>query len=188
MSALSSAESFEKRATLFKNFTGIDMALKKCEECSKEISTDASECPNCGAKQAKKTSALSWIVALFFGAVLFNMISRSGNTVTSSNQAPLSNDVTRREATGACMEFVKKILHDPDSAKFPHSDEAAVFLKENRAFVIRSVRSKNAFGTVRLSEFACFLEKNNGQIYATLVAEKGNKSAEVQKLREDWGL
>lgn len=30
------------------------MALKKCKECGKEVSTKADLCPNCGAKQKRK--------------------------------------------------------------------------------------------------------------------------------------
>ncbi len=164
------------------------MALRKCEECSKEISTDAKTCPNCGANQPKKTSLVTWAIALFFGVVLFNMVSRSGDSAPSKDQAPPSKDIARNEATGACMEFIKKGLHDPNSAEFPHSDEASVLLKENRAFVIRSVRSKNAFGALRLSEFACFMEKRDSIIYPALVTEKGSNGEQMQKLRKDWGL
>ena len=32
------------------------MALKKCKECGKEISTEAKECPQCGKPQPKKTN------------------------------------------------------------------------------------------------------------------------------------
>jgi hypothetical protein len=41
---------------------GKNMAIRNCRECNKAISTDAIACPNCGAKQPKKTSLTTWLV------------------------------------------------------------------------------------------------------------------------------
>ena len=99
-----------------------------------------------------------------------------------------SEVMQRSQASGACMLSIKKILHDPDSAEFAHSKEASVLLLENRAFVIRSVRSKNAFGAMRLNDFACFLELRNGSIYPVLVREKGTDTKLVEKMMKSWGI
>lgn len=42
------------------------MALIKCNECGKEISTKASSCPNCGFILKKKTTSYSYLIAIFF--------------------------------------------------------------------------------------------------------------------------
>lgn len=47
------------------------MALTKCRECGRQISTKAEACPGCGAKQPRRTSALTWLVA---GIALFLLI------------------------------------------------------------------------------------------------------------------
>lgn len=86
------------------------------------------------------------------------------------------------------MHFIKKILHDPDSAKFEHSDEADVLIKGNRAMVIRSVRAKNAYGALRLTEFMCLMEINNGVITPALVTQKGENSAKAKAIIKKWGL
>lgn len=42
------------------------MALINCKECGSQISDKAKTCPQCGAAQPKKTSRLTWMVAIFF--------------------------------------------------------------------------------------------------------------------------
>lgn len=100
----------------------------------------------------------------------------------------LAENMERDAATGACMLFIKKVLHDPDSATFEHSSEAQVLLKGNRALVIRSVRANNAFGAKRLTEFICLLEVNNGGITAAFIAPHGQDTARAQAIVKKWGL
>lgn len=45
------------------------MAITKCKECGKDVSTQAATCPHCGAPQPKRTSGCAKIVALF--AIVF---------------------------------------------------------------------------------------------------------------------
>ncbi|MCC2607336.1 zinc ribbon domain-containing protein [Planctobacterium marinum] len=40
------------------------MALLKCKECGKDVSSKAKSCPNCGAKPPKQTSFLTWLVTI----------------------------------------------------------------------------------------------------------------------------
>ena len=46
-----------------------NMALKKCKECKKEVSTKAKNCPHCGAKKPTENKFLSFIVGV--GVVVF---------------------------------------------------------------------------------------------------------------------
>jgi hypothetical protein len=48
------------------------MALQKCHECHREVSSEAKTCPSCGAKVRKKTSVLVWIIV---GLVGFGVLS-----------------------------------------------------------------------------------------------------------------
>lgn len=36
------------------------MSLKKCRECSKEVSTESANCPHCGASAPTKQRSLEW--------------------------------------------------------------------------------------------------------------------------------
>lgn len=86
------------------------------------------------------------------------------------------------------MLFIKQALHDPDSATFGHSSEAGVFLKGNRAMVIRSVRAKNAFGAMRLTEFMCLMELNNGVVTPAFVGPQGENSAKARAIIKKWAI
>lgn len=59
------------------------MSLIKCHECGKEVSDEAGQCPHCGAKPKKKTSLLTWIIALFVGYVIFRTVLVSNSTPTT---------------------------------------------------------------------------------------------------------
>lgn len=60
------------------------MAIKPCKECGSQISDKAESCPQCGAKQPKKTSKLALI---FAGLVLFAiLIGIFGDNKTSQGQ------------------------------------------------------------------------------------------------------
>ena len=54
------------------------MALIKCKECGKEISSQAESCPNCGRKKPKPTSAVTWIVVTLLGMGIFSAVVNSG--------------------------------------------------------------------------------------------------------------
>ena len=51
------------------------MALVKCKECDKEVSSEASSCPHCGFKK-KKTGCLGVIGYLFLGLILIAIIGK----------------------------------------------------------------------------------------------------------------
>lgn len=45
------------------------MALKKCKECGKEVSSKAKKCPNCGNKSPPENKALNFFIGL--GIIIF---------------------------------------------------------------------------------------------------------------------
>ncbi|WP_168389463.1 MULTISPECIES: hypothetical protein [Acinetobacter] len=60
------------------------MAIKPCKECGSQISDKAESCPQCGAKQPKKTSKLALIFAgLVLLAILIGIL---GDNKTSQGQ------------------------------------------------------------------------------------------------------
>ena len=70
------------------------MALIKCKECGKEISSKAKTCPNCAAPNKKPTSGCTWgclilIIFLVLIPVSFNIIN---DYKTRQTQPPTSSD------------------------------------------------------------------------------------------------
>ena len=65
------------------------MAIVKCKECGKDVSSTAAACPNCGAAPPKKTSAIvkyggGFVGALFIIGVIGSIVSPSGQKSTAS--------------------------------------------------------------------------------------------------------
>jgi hypothetical protein len=78
------------------------MALGKCKECGKEISSQAKACPHCGAKQRNKAAAVA--VVLILGAIIVTFTVISMNTQTAPNgeaAAPPSDSDTAASAPAA---------------------------------------------------------------------------------------
>lgn len=61
------------------------MAMTKCKECGKDISTKAEQCPSCGAKVQKKLGVVSSIIVVvvifFAGKVFIDFIFSAGKEV-----------------------------------------------------------------------------------------------------------
>jgi len=59
------------------------MALTRCKECGREVSTKAEVCPHCGVVVKKKTSGCATLVAIIGGVAVVGYIaaSMSGNSL-----------------------------------------------------------------------------------------------------------
>ncbi|CAG4924593.1 zinc-ribbon domain-containing protein [Paraburkholderia saeva] len=150
------------------------MALVKCTDCGRKISTEAKACPNCGAPpqlvapitdsmvpKRKKRRIWPWVLG---GVILLPLLfkkpppQQSTQTQASSNSTPQAT--ARQTATPTSSEdddetkqmvwmervkdAVKARLKDPDSAMFKN-----VFFsrgKDNIPMTCGQVNSKNSFG------------------------------------------
>lgn len=165
------------------------MALIKCKECGKEISSQAESCPNCGRKKPKSTSVLTWIIAGILVCGVISAISESGKKdeqVAAEAQAKavqlaamtpeqraaqvkhdadmvaMKTEVEEANtARYACQEFVKRSLNDPDAAQF---DPASGYFIQRQApgkyRVEVTVRAKNGFNALRHIAVNCITQKS----------------------------
>lgn len=144
------------------------MSLINCKECKKEISDEVDKCPHCGFKVKKSSGCLTLII---IGIIVIGAISSLSSNDSSSTTSSSAYD-SRQSASGACMSFIKQMLHDPDSAEFGHSSEAYVNEEKPGIWKVqREVRAKNAFNAMRLSTFECNMQLNNNAWNAISVTE-----------------
>ena len=68
------------------------MALTKCKECGNEVSTEAKNCPKCGAPVPKKTSPIAWVIAGIVGFAIFSAVYDSNTSAPP--QAPAKRAMT----------------------------------------------------------------------------------------------
>ncbi len=144
------------------------MSLIKCKECGKEISDRADKCPHCGAKPSSGSGCLP---ALIIGIIVIGAISSLSSTSPTGGVRENAAD-SRQSASGACMGFIKQVLHDPDSAEFSHSSGAYVNEDSPGNWTVqREVRAKNAYNAMRLSTFECKMTLNGETWHASSVKE-----------------
>ncbi|HEY3658239.1 MAG TPA: hypothetical protein VGL34_24990 [Steroidobacteraceae bacterium] len=162
------------------------MALVKCRECGKQISSDAEACPSCGRKKPKATSTLTWIIAGIFAFSIITAISNSGKSedAEAARLAAMTPEQRASEATVkaatekrssaqyACKEFVKRSLNDPDAAQF---DDASAYFTEKQAVdkfrVEVTVRAKNGFNALRHITVNCVTQQTGGKWFPVFVKE-----------------
>lgn len=77
-------------------YYGIDMALIKCSECGKEMSTAAKACPHCGAKKRQGWTLVRVILVFLFGAIFYKACS-------TRTDAPVTASSTPAPAPGAVV-------------------------------------------------------------------------------------
>lgn len=155
------------------------MALIKCKECGKEISTDAKSCPSCGKKKTSRATMIvlsifivGVVIAIFSGVIntyteeKAHMAERERLALLTPEQRKAEDDKKRIEAQKqdeiknkeyarfACQEFIKKGLKNPNDVEFLDSYTA----KQISPTVYRidlDVRARNSFNALILSNFNC---------------------------------
>jgi hypothetical protein len=130
------------------------MALIKCRECGKEISSKAQACPNCGAAARKGFgcvgSTLIIIAGVFvIGAIVSGIVGKEPPTPTApkakeqlaAEKAKADREQARGAKAVAAGVVVKSSLRDPESVVWESiraNDDASIICIEYRA--------RNGFG------------------------------------------
>ena len=151
------------------------MALVKCKECGKEVSTKADACPNCGAKVKKPTGCGTLIVVTLVGVLVLVIAFGGSDKGTSPTTAaapapspvPVKPPNTEEQAAAAAAKaaadakrkkeeetfvkaqigakVLKQAMRDPDSFKL-----ASVLVMDSGA-VCYEYRARNGFGGMNVS-------------------------------------
>lgn len=94
------------------------MALTKCKECGKEMSSEAKACPACGAPPPKKTSLVTWLVCGFM-LFVFVRCAQMGGTGTSTATAPTPKTTPAEEkefqTVVGSLVWIKENMKNPKS-------------------------------------------------------------------------
>lgn len=63
------------------------MAIKKCKECGKEVSSQAKQCPHCGAPQPKSVGLGGIILVLFVGYIIYSAVGGGSTSAPTGSAA-----------------------------------------------------------------------------------------------------
>lgn len=129
------------------------MALKKCKECGKEVSTKAKECPNCGApvKSSRAVGCLTIIAIIFLIGIIASLFSTDKSDKTPKTQQEIRKEQIQTHFSAwdgshrGLTKLIKKSMNDPDS--YEHV-ETVYWDKGDHLIVKTTFRGKNAFGGV----------------------------------------
>jgi hypothetical protein len=123
----------------------------KCEECDREISSDATSCPGCGKKPKKPVGLGGYIVGGLVLIIIFNIASRDEPkpvaqiALTPGEQATKAKDDSNSNArllnTVSTLRTVKAALRDPKSVEWIDT-----MANEDGSVVCVTYRARNGFG------------------------------------------
>lgn len=122
------------------------MALIKCHECAKEISSKASTCPFCGAKPPPskiKTWGLVFIIAFFTVAG----VAGHKPTPPAAPADPAAD--ARMETVVGYASLLKRELRDPSSLEW-----IDVLANDDASVICFSYRARNGFGGMNVENIS----------------------------------
>jgi RNA polymerase subunit RPABC4/transcription elongation factor Spt4 len=123
------------------------MSLATCRDCGRQVSTAATNCPQCGrvfAGAPRQTTSGKWfvfIVALI--GIGFLAFGRACATTSPAYDAEAGVRRADADLQYAAQEAVKAQLRDPESAKFSN---VTVVHKPGSTAVCGEVNARNGFG------------------------------------------
>lgn len=121
------------------------MALIKCRECGKEISTDAKACPHCGAKPPYRPSLAFVLIAgllVVFGVKSSFESDRLAAMPKTAEQIAVEEAADMRTRMAyVLIRKVKNNLREPESL-----DVINVFSNEKADLLCMKYRARNGFG------------------------------------------
>lgn len=154
------------------------MAMGKCRECGKEVSSEAKACPHCGAaKPIKQTSRTTIVIGGLFALIVFSMVSQSVKKSDPAPEKPLTAeeqeekrlDTLRFNTAVGAITAIKKSLKDPSSVEW-----ANILVNDNAEVVCVEYRAKNSFGATVLeaSAFVKGVHSKSGDVWNKHCANK----------------
>ena len=145
------------------------MALIKCHECRRDISSEAERCPNCGASDINSLNSAppfnlkrDWkkltVFILAISALLIWPIFFSSTTREQKSSVLESPDTSTVIAVAQIK--VRNVLKSPDTAKFPSGPEEHLIdqLETNKWKVSSYVDSQNSFGAMLRSHYTAIIQ------------------------------
>ena len=120
------------------------MAIVKCRECDRDISTSAA-CPGCGAKPKKQVNKTTIVVVALFGLAFLHSIATRETPpapppLTPEQAAARDRDLARSRTGKVAIAALKASLKDPDSLKVvslgvsKDGNTACVFYRARNSF------------------------------------------------------
>lgn len=141
------------------------MAIGKCRECGKDVSTEAKTCPHCGASNpiegsvGRFTTAIAICLAAFVGIKCSSTDDTPADPVASNVRTYTPSKEHTAGASNArymCSEFVKRGAHDPSSLDWDRRFEWPAREYDDGVWEVgMRFRAKNGFGATVLNVKTC---------------------------------
>lgn len=93
------------------------MALVRCPDCSKQISTDAARCPECGARNPHRTSARPWLWRTFAWILAAVIVFLGYGCYRIRTNPDAAQRTQERNAIANCEDGYDRATDDPRNSR-----------------------------------------------------------------------
>ena len=171
------------------------MAIKPCKECGGPVSDKAESCPQCGAKQPKETSVLTWVCVGILGlaAIIWMYSDKTPSTssgIVSTNQATESENVkpknwqyktTKDDMRGTTTNFATTVSTNTVNFDFPYNGGSKLLLTlretGNQKDVIVTISKGQILCDIRGCDLS--FKFDDGAVQSITMSEPDNHSSEA---------
>ena len=148
------------------------MAMIKCPECRKSISSEATACPKCGKpiseatkkkalERARQPPYLAILVVVTITIVLLVFAALPSNKSATSQSGCNDSSDSKSSAQTVAELSVKRELKAPSSAKF--GDSRVSYTGECKFLVVGEVDAQNSFGAMLRKTYTVRVEYRPGE-------------------------
>ncbi|AIA70278.1 putative membrane protein [Pectobacterium atrosepticum SCRI1043] len=146
------------------------MALTKCKECRKEVSTSEKICPHCGIKDPGVTLSMSLVAVVILVAIgwgIFHWVSSDDENTEPKTCSPTDGQCLFKanvvDATVSCKPLVEKASkYDYEWADDILDNIFSRFLLDSKnnqlTFIGDKIKFKNGFNAKMTMTYACTLD------------------------------
>lgn len=145
------------------------MALIKCSECGKEVSTEAGKCPHCGVKVKKPAGPLAWLLgSVIFLVILVGALGKPEPAIdTRLPEQRAAEEKTKQQENRRAMIALGALDTIRNSLRNPASVQWGDILANNDGTTICiGLRAQNGFGGMNKGTYAVI----NGKITESATA------------------
>jgi hypothetical protein len=142
------------------------MAMISCGECGGKISSQAKTCPQCGAKNTKRSWGIgkkifAGFFILWIGIGVMQSLQRTHEdpAIAARRQKDWTATLRSEAVKRACRDAVSTRLKAPSTSEFPEPISVGFNEKDPTSyFVSGSVDAQNSFGAKLRQDYVCKLK------------------------------
>lgn len=164
------------------------MAIRKCKECGKEVSSQAKQCPHCGAPQPKSVGIGGMFLVLFVGYIIYAVVggggsgSNTASNTTSAKARPAPTIDKSPKMQADRLKLIERLQREGIFGEISVRSSGATILVKP-AFYVLDFKDKQSFVSV---VYAYYFDGSDPYVPIRLKDSRTNKAVGSSPPNSAW--